>query len=76
MSNDLHGAVGAIGTPVEATDGDSPVDWREIDQDTIQLQDRPGLLEQIERQWRARGPAQEAADKSAAGRLASAPGGL
>lgn len=25
-----------------------PVDWREIDADTIQLQDRPGLLEELE----------------------------
>jgi len=28
-----------------------PVDWREIDENTIQLQDRPGLLESLQRQW-------------------------
>jgi hypothetical protein len=30
-----------------------PVDWREVDENTIQLQDRPGLLETLEEQQRA-----------------------
>ena len=32
-----------------------PVDWREVDENTIQLQDRPGLLEAIQKRWEAFG---------------------
>lgn len=28
-----------------------PLDWREIDENTIQLQDRPGLLESLQSRW-------------------------
>ncbi|GMU24439.1 MAG: hypothetical protein AMXMBFR13_45130 [Phycisphaerae bacterium] len=34
-----------------------PVDWREIDENTIQLQDRAGLLETLHGYWKRHGPA-------------------
>jgi hypothetical protein len=38
-----------------------PVDWREIDENTIQLQDRAGLLETLHGYWKRHGSAGDSA---------------